>query len=410
MATKSKQKRLREKNRIETATIPIIISIIVSSLILLLNNNGQFSDILDFYQLHFRDGQHVWPYSYHTLIGATQESHPVEYPVLTGLIMWLISFFITPSETGYLSYFRLTSVCQVLVFGAATYYLKKISNRKMAIIFALTPAVLYSLNRNWDIWAIITMLIAIHYFEKNKKNLSAFWLAVSVATKFFPIVLLLPISIYFIRKKQIRAWINYLGITVGIWLILNFPFMLINFHGFFYFYQNSFKRGIGSGSIFEVISRIGVEVTKSNIIFYLLNSIVLIIIMLYLTKSNAILSLPVGAFFTMFAFMLFNKQYSMQYVIWLAGLSLLAIFRLTKVHQIKLLKIYAVWQLFEFAFQYTYFQNIFSNAYAGTEYMRGPVVSGFVYGIFGLFRYALAFFFTLCLAYYFGNGSKLERA
>ena len=93
MASKSKQKRMRAMTKKETATAAVLIAMFAAFLAIIQNSYGQFSDIRGFYGMHFADGQNQWPFSYHTLLGSTEERHPVEYPALTGLIMWLFSFF-----------------------------------------------------------------------------------------------------------------------------------------------------------------------------------------------------------------------------------------------------------------------------------------------------------------------------
>ena len=80
MASKSKQKRLREMNKRETATLAVLVAMGAALLAIIQNSYGQFSDIRGFYGMHFADGQHLWPFSYHTLQGATEQMHPVEYP------------------------------------------------------------------------------------------------------------------------------------------------------------------------------------------------------------------------------------------------------------------------------------------------------------------------------------------
>jgi uncharacterized membrane protein len=348
--------------------------------------------------MHFSDGQHHWPFSYHTLLGSTEEMHPVEYPALTGLIMWLFSFFIAPAQYAWVDYFRLTATSHIAIFGATAYYLKKLSNRKLAIIFALSPAVLYSLNRNWDIWAILTMLVAIYLFEKGKMTQSAFWLAVSIAIKFFPLVVLLPVAIYFLRNKRIREGITYVALTVGFWLIINIPFMLINFRGWSYFYEFSYNRAIGSASIFEVTSMLGFGLPTTKIAFYGFNLLALVGVLLYLSKAKKVVSVADGSFFTMFAFILFNKQYSMQYVIWLASLAVLAIYYLSKDKQLKILILYGFWQASELLFQYSFFQRILTGTYRNTPTPASPEISDSFYATAGVIRYSLAIAFTVVLA------------
>jgi hypothetical protein len=408
MASKSKQKRMQAINRKETATIAVVFAMIGATLAIFQNRYGQFSDIRGFYGMHFADGQHLWPFSTHTLLGATQEMHPVEYPALTGFIMWFFSFFIAPAQYAWVDYFRLTAIVHIGLFGFLALYLKKLSSRNLAIIFAVSPAVLYSLNRNWDIWAILPMIGAIYLFEKRKIKQSAFWLAVSIATKFFPLVVLLPIAVYYYKNKKLSDGVKYIGLTLGFWFLINAPFMLINFRGWSYFYEFSYKRPIGSASVFEIISVLGNSLPHANLFFYVFNLGALGLVLLYLLKSKKVISIAEGSFFTMFAFILFNKQYSMQYVIWLSCLAVLAIHHLGKANQLKMTIYYGIWQLFELLFQYSFFQSILTNTYAGTATPASPQISGTTYAVIGAIRYILAVTFTLTLAHYLNSERKRE--
>jgi uncharacterized membrane protein len=404
MASKSKR-ALKKK---EPVAFVIFISVVTSILALLQNKYGQFSDIRGFYGMHFSDGQHHWPFSTHTLLGATESIHPVEYPALTGLIMWLFSFTVEPAQFAWVDYFRITASFHVALFAITAFYIKQLAGKKWAIVFALSPAVLYSLNRNWDIWAIVAMIWAIYLFEKGKMRQSAIVLAVSVATKLFPIVLLFPIFFYFIRQKKVREFIEYFGITIGAWFLINLPFMIINFRGWSYFYEFSYKRGLGSASIFDVTGRVGFGIPTWDILFYALNLILFGGLGLYFWKSAKIVPLTEGAYLTMFAFILFNKQYSMQYVIWLASLAVIALARLSQKRQLSMIYIYVIWQASELAFQYSFFQNILTGIYANTETPASPAVSGFTYGAIGVVRYILAIAFTVLLAKYLYDEKKAD--
>ena len=259
MASKSKKQRVKKEN----ATSLILLSLLVGVLALLQNKFGQFSDIRGFYGMHFYDGQHLWPFSEKTLLGDTKVQHPVEYPALTGLIMWLLSFLVSPSQTAVFDYYRITAAFQIVLLAISAYLIFKLAGKKYGFYFILAPAVLYSLNRNWDIWAIAAMMLAIYLFEKKRFQLSAILLAVSIATKFFPIVLMLPIMIIFLRNKQIKLFIRYALTTAIAWTVINLPFVLINYEGWAYFYKFSAERGLGSASFFEITNIILPSITFS---------------------------------------------------------------------------------------------------------------------------------------------------
>jgi uncharacterized membrane protein len=397
MASKSKRQRAKK----ESATSLILLSLTVGILALLQNRYGQFSDIRSFYGMHFYDGQNLWPFSEKTLAGSTKVQHPVEYPALTGLIMWLLSFLVSSSDTAKYDYYRITAAFQIVLLAISAFLIFKLVGKKYGFYFILAPAVLYSLNRNWDIWAIAAMLLAIYLFEKKRFQLSAILLAVSIATKFFPIVLMLPIMIIFLKNKQLKLFIRYALITTLAWVLINLPFVLINYEGWAYFYKFSAERGLGSASFFEITNISLPSITFNTMHFYILNVLTLLAVTTYLLKLKSIPTLAATSFFVMFGFILFNKQYSMQYVIWLSALAVLTFSYLKREHKKILIYVYILWQSLELAFQYSFFQRILTGTYANTATPMTIAVSNTAYGYVGVARYILAIVFALLLAKFF---------
>jgi uncharacterized membrane protein len=396
MASKSKKQRAKKDN----PTLLIIAALAVGVLALLQNKFGQFSDIRSFYGMHFYDGQHLWPFSEKTLLGDTKVQHPVEYPALTGLIMWLISFLVSPSQTAVYDYYRITAGIQIVLFALCAYLIYKLVGKKYAYYFALAPAVLYSLNRNWDIWAIVAMLFAILLFERKKYILSAILLSVAIATKFFPIVLMLPIMIIFLRNRQISNFIKH-GLTVLItWVLINLPFVLVDLEGWAYFYKFSAERALGSASFYELVNIFIPGIKFSSIHFYILNILVFLLVTAFLMKLKTVPTLAESSFFVMFAFILFNKQYSMQYVIWLTSLAVITLAYISKRNRDSLIYIFIIWQAFELAFQYSFFQKILTDAYKNSDTPMTITVSNNAYASIGVIRYLLAVLFTILLGRY----------
>jgi len=118
-------------------------------------------------------------------------TNSIEYPPVIGLGNWLISF-ITPSENSFRSFFDINALIIIVLFFISATIVRKISPTYQ-YLFPLAPAVIASLFVNWDMWAVVSTLLAIYYFDKKKYEVSGIWLGVSIATKFFPIVLLLPV-------------------------------------------------------------------------------------------------------------------------------------------------------------------------------------------------------------------------
>lgn len=394
-------KKPKQQVRKNESFVPLVLAaFFLGYLALMQNRYGQFSDVRGFFGMHFMDGLHHWPYSEHTLTGSTEKMHPVEYPVITGLIMWVLTYFVGQSDTAILDYYTVTAVFHIILLALSAYLIKAISNRKTSYLFILAPAVLYSLFRNWDIWALALMLYSILSFEKKKYTLSAWMLSLSIATKFFPVVLLLPIAIILFRKKQLSTFFKYSATVLYSWILINLPFALIDFKGWAYFYEFSYKRGLGSASIYEIVSILVPTITFSSVYFYIFNIGIFSLLIFYMFKIKEIPTLAESSFFVIFAFILFTKQYSMQYVIWLAPLAVICMDKVAKKHKEILLYIYILWQASELAFQYSFFQKILTDAYAKSETPMTIAVTNTTYASIGAVRYIVAIVFTGLLAKY----------
>lgn len=391
---KNKKKSFKKEN----PKILLVITFIMGLLSLFQNKYGVASDIRSFYGLHFLDGQHAWPFTEKIIMGTDIVQHPVEYPALTGLIMWLMTFPISPSPTDFYSYYRLTSIFNVFLLCTSAYLIYRLASRKYAYYFALAPAVLYALNRNWDIWAVTTMLFAILLFERKKYSSSAIMFSISIATKFFPIVLMLPIMIIFLRNKQPLEFLKYAFTTLITWVIVNLPFVLINFEGWLYFYKFSAERALGSASIYELTTILFPSIQFSSVHFYLMNFFVLLAVTIFFFKLKQVPTLAQISFFVLFAFILFNKQYSMQYVIWLTALAVVSFSFISRKSRENLVYLYFAWQIFELIFQYSFYQKLLTDKYANSETPMTIAVSAKTYASLGLVRYALAVAFTVLLA------------
>lgn len=374
----------------------LFLALMAGGLSLAWNINGQFSDIRGFYGIHFLDGENDWPLAYHNVTSNSDVVHPVEYPSITALIIWILSFLVQTNDEPWLQYFRITAVLNGLLLVLAAQILAKQTGKKLALLFLFSPAVLYSLNRNWDIWAIVSLAACIYFFEKEKFKISAIWLAISVSTKFFPIFLFIPICIYFYRINQKKMVLVYLTWTASFFTIINIPFVVINLEGWLYFYKFSFSRSLGSASFFEVMILLGWIESASQFAYYALNLTGILVVIFILMFSTKIFKLSESVFAIFFVIMLFNKQYSMQYVIWLTFLAVLALSRIDRATLRYPIYFFICWQATEFMFQYVFFQNLLADIYAGiTNDPMGQMRMS--YALTGVIRYTAISLFLFVL-------------
>jgi uncharacterized membrane protein len=257
----------------------------------------------------------TWPYS--------SATNAVEYPPVTGLVMWATSYLVGDSGNKYRNYFDVNALLIALLFIASVILLKKLKPN-LWYLLPVAPAVVASLYINWDIWAIISALAAIYYFDVGKYNKSAIALGLSIATKFFPIVLLLPIALILCRKAKIRELIIYLSVTIATWLLINLPFIITTPVGWFRFFKLNSERSADWGSIWHSFEIFGLKISQLNLISLIVFSLGALAYSLFVFGITEVPSLASIAFFIVAIFVTASKVYSPQYVLWLTPLAILA--------------------------------------------------------------------------------------
>ena len=260
-----------------------------------------------------RDLKSSWPYS--------STENAVEYPVITGVIMWVTAQAIPEGAINYFNYSALLLALLFIFIAWITFRIRP----EFAYLLPVAPAVIASLYINWDVWAIATMMLAIYLFDKNKLALSAIALAISIATKFMPVVLLVPIALIFLRQERISQFFRYVAITFGTWAAINAPIFLTTPEGWKRFYVMNLDRGSDWGSIWYALSNIGLDLTHQNylsVLTLLIGFTLLALLILQFEKTPSLAHVAIFAFVIMMAV---SKVYSPQYVLWLTPLAVIAL-------------------------------------------------------------------------------------
>ena len=250
-------------------------------------------------------------------------TNSIEYPPIIGLGNWLISF-ITPGENSYRWFFDINILLITILFFGCALIVRKMQPQ-LINLFIFAPAVIASLFINWDIWAVVTALLAIYYFDQKKFELSAIWLGISISTKFFPIVLLLPIAVIFYRNKKLKDLSRYLFTTGIIWAAFNLPLMLTYFDGWWRFYKLNLERSADFGSIWYGLSLLNIDSPSLNLIYPLLSIGLFTGFTFYLIKLKKTPKLAQVALFAVVIFTTVGKVYSPQFVLWLTPLAVIAL-------------------------------------------------------------------------------------
>ncbi len=345
-----------------------------------------YSDIPMFWKSRLLE-VHLWPYSYLPIPELSEIIPPIEYPVIVGTIIWLLSFITSQQGIADVNYFDVNAIFIVLLFVATNFYLfKLIKNRVFFFIFA--PAVFFSLFINWDMWAVLPTIMAVYYFDQKQYKSSGVLMAIATAAKFYPIVLLLPIACILFKRDKAKLG-QFLLVFLSFYSLINLPFILSDFAGWRYFFEFSFNRGIGYGSIWEATGLLGLSITDLNLLYTLTTLVVFTLVTIYYLKYADLENLHSIAFFAVFAFTVFSKVYSPQYVLWLTPLAVLALRNRSQI------SFYFIWQTFELIYHFAIWRYIYWLGLGGKIDGLAPEL----YSVISLLRMFALILFTLSLAY-----------
>ena len=275
----------------------------------------------------------------------------VEYPVITGAIMWLTAKITPQSEFRASAYFNINVLYIAILFVLCTLLMYRITPR-FAYLSVLSPAVIASLYINWDLWAIISMIYAIYLFDKHKYLFSAVALGVSIATKFLPIFLLIPVVLILWRRGKLPLALQYVLFVFLTWLVVNLPVMLTTPQGWWRFYELNLSRESDWGSLWYSLNLLGVNVSGLNVIAVIGLLAVVIALAIYVIEMVDVASLASLSFVTLSAVMILSKVYSPQYVLWLTPLAVMAI------RSVKDLPAFWIWQGAEIIYHVAIWQHL----------------------------------------------------
>ncbi|MEU8757811.1 glycosyltransferase 87 family protein [Streptomyces sp. NPDC048659] len=300
----------------------------------------------------------------------------LEYPVLTGLFMQVAAWLtpggsLTEQEQGYwMVNAGLLMVCTaVLAVCVARTHRRRPWD---GLLVALAPALALTATINWDLLAVALTAAALLLWSRGRPLGAGVLLGLATAAKFYPVLLLLPLLLLCWRAGKWRAFGTALLGSVGAWLAVNLPVMLLAPEGWKQFYVFSADRNVDFGSFWLLLSQITgrqVQPTTANtwsLLLMLLAAAGLAILALSAPRRPRLAQL---AFLIVAAFVLTNKVYSPQYVLWLIPLAALARPRWRD---------FLVWQ----ACEVMYFLGIwFYLAYTSSGNKQGLPTDGYQFAI-----------------------------
>jgi uncharacterized membrane protein len=260
----------------------------------------------------------------------------MEYPQGALLIFSVFSYF-APD----LGLFRILFPLFQIPFGLIIIYSinwfgNKLKNKKISntgiIVYILSPSIMWFWFNRFDEIAISLLLLGLVFFSANKKNIGTVFTFIGFSIKWFPAIILPNYGLYWLKHKKYKELLKTAIIFILLSMVLFLPFYIISSEKFLHTYETQISRTIlGESSYYSLESAI----TGEKIAPYespehpkiFTNNVTLIVTIIaflswffYVWKTVKKENLVSYSCFTIFLFVITNRVYSTQYIVWLLPL------------------------------------------------------------------------------------------
>lgn len=226
-------------------------------------------------------------------------------------------------------YVIVNAVGFALVALLSAFLLAKVNPRRPwdAAIFALSPALALSALVNWDLLAVVFVAGALWAWARDRPLLTGVLIGIGTATKLFPLFLLGGILVICLRRRRLSDFLLATSGAVLAWVVTNLPAYVTGPEQWKVFWQFNADRGADLGSIWLVIAQasdIDIAPGTINDVSWLFLAVWCLGVLVVGLRAPVTPRFAQLGFLVVAGFLLVNKVYSPQYVLWLLPLAVLA--------------------------------------------------------------------------------------
>jgi uncharacterized membrane protein len=196
-----------------------------------------------------------------------------------------------------------------------------------ALFFAVSPTILLTGIINWDMLAVVLVAGALFTWARGRPIATGVLIGLGTATKLYPLFLLGPLAIICLRERRYRDLVDTILAAAASWFVVNAPAYLGGKHEWMRFWTFNSERGPDLGSAWLVLSQWhhkGIAASTVNHGSWALFGLWCVAVAVLGFRAPSTPRLAQLGFLVVAGFLLVNKVYSPQYVLWLLPLAALA--------------------------------------------------------------------------------------
>jgi uncharacterized membrane protein len=275
----------------------------------------------------------------------------MEYPVLTGYFqyanarladawVWAADRLpVLPTALPVVVYFDISAAWLALAWLVVVWAVRALRpNRPWdAALVALSPLVAVHVFTNFDALAVACATAGMLALARRRPLLAGALLGIGGAFKLYPLMLLLPVLLVALRRRELGTGLRTIGAGVGAFVLVNAPVALLYPTGWSEFFRLNRTRPADPDSLYFVVQYFtgwdgfdgkladGESPAVLNAVsaaLFVLCCAAICVLALRAPRPPRLASL---AFLVIAAFLLVNKVWSPQFSLWLVPLAVLAL-------------------------------------------------------------------------------------
>jgi uncharacterized membrane protein len=192
--------------------------------------------------------------------------------------------------------------------------------------FALSPTLMVTGLVNWDLLAVLFTAGALWAWARQRPLLAGVLVGLGVAAKLYPLFLLGAFLVDVLWRRRADLWARaVVGATVA-WVLANLPALLSGASSWKVFWTFNSGRGADLGSLWLLADQLGLHSSahRINVVSGIVFGLACVAILVLGLRAPERPRVAQIAFLVVAAFLVVNKVYSPQYVLWLLPLAVLA--------------------------------------------------------------------------------------
>jgi uncharacterized membrane protein len=277
--------------------------------------------------------------------------HPVEYPVVTGYFMGALGLPVhsygvqNPNVNQGTLFYDVNALvlCALAVATAGVILALRRRRPWDAALFAVAPALFVTATVNWDFLAIGLAALGLYAWARRQPVLAGLLLGLGAAAKLWPLFIFGPLLILGLRAGKVRPVLIAFGTGAVTWVAVNAPVFLLWRDSWNRFFELNTERPVDWGTFWYVGRYLDGKLDPIlpgnkglfqwfsdnvdpalNWTTYALFGLCCLGVAYLIMSAPRRPRLAQVIFLVVAAFLIFNKVWSQQFVLWLLPLAVLA--------------------------------------------------------------------------------------